>query len=529
MKTSWHVQRLLPWMKPLLAEWGAEWVKIVNPTAGPDPFPGAKKLLRFWHDDVQLGYIREGRSGGARWVRDFLPRFQPFLNWGVVVFETANEPPCNSPDELRLLREYSLGAMEEANRQGIKLCILNLPEGNPAADYGLQGDAARGSERWKLEQLFEAVDYAARYGHYVGLHAYWLPAANIGPLDRWHSLGRVQWNVEQWLAMGVDPTKLRVFVNETGVDGYINSLYPRQGWRSRSGGLEAYAEQVAELERAARKPPWLLALMLFTVGYEDPWRDYDHGEVDLRAIFAKLKEIPMATVYGPDPNVKYWHSDRQGNRIAHIVLHGTEGSAEAALNWFSAPSSESRASTHIIVRKNGDVLHVVPEIYAAHHAGYGRIPGVAVNPNLVSLGLELECDAAPKPPGYTEPQLQAAANVVRSWMDRYDIPAQNIWLHREVDPERRADPREFDKGAFLRRLELEELRSWLDQVPATIKAVAEMGLIPLGVERQREAGGYWGLGWDSTNRRYTAVGVQITDSGVEIVEMKDIAGGAVKI
>lgn len=528
MRVSWHIQRLLPWMTPLMGEWGAYWVKIVNPSAGADPFPGVNKLLRFWHDDVQMGYIREGREGGRRWVREFYPRFQPFLGWGTVVFETANEPPCNSPEELRQLREYSLGAMQEADAHGIRLCILNLPEGNPAADYGLEGDRARGSERWKLEQLFEAVEYACRNGHYVGLHAYWLPAAGIGPLDRWHALGRVQWNVEQWKAMGLDVSRLRLFVNEAGVDGYINGLYPRQGWKSRAGGLDAYAGQVAELEQALRQLPWIRGAFLFTVGYEEPWRDYDHNEAELRAILAKLQALPV-TVYGPDPNVRYWHSSREGQKIAHIVLHDTEGSAEAALSWWAAPSNPYKSSAHVLVRKNGDVLHVVPERYAAHHAGNATIPGVTVNPNLVSLGLEMECSAAPNPPGYTEVQLQAAANVVRSWMDRYGIPPGHIWLHREIDPERKTDPREFDKAAFLQRLEPDELAGWLDRVPATIKAVVEVGFIPLGVEMPRKNGGYWGLGWDALGQRYVAVGVQITAAGIEIVEMRDVAGHAVTI
>lgn len=236
----------------------------------------------------------------------------------------------------------------------------------------------------------------------------------------------------------------------------------------------------------------------------------------------------MATVYGPDPNVKYWHSDRQGQTIQHIVLHATEGSAEAALSWWAAPSNPYKSSAHVLVRKNGDVLHVVPERYAAHHAGNATIPGVTVNPNLVSLGLEMECSAAPNPPGYTEAQLQAAIGVVRDWMTRYGIPKERIWLHREIDA-KKSDPRDFDKMAFIKRLEPSELEGWLDQVPATIKAVAEMGLIPLGVERPREVGGYWGLGWDMLAQKYVAVGVQITASGIEIAEMRDVAGHTVKI
>jgi len=520
-------------MAPLLSQWEPTWVKVVNPPPGPDPFPGVRKLLRIWHDDTQAGYIARGEAGGRQWVRDYLPKFRQVANWGEVVFETANEPDCNSNEGLANLRLYSLGAMKEAEANGLRLCILNLPEGNPG-DNGLgergRSDAeCRAVERWKLEQLAEAVDYAARKGHYVGLHAYWLPSENIGPLDRWHGLGRVQWNVEQWIAMGVDTSRLRVFINETGVDRLISKKErEKRGWRSQAGGLDAYARQVVELERALRQLPWVEAAMLFTVGFEEPWGDYDHRQDDLRVILARLKEVPMTVIYGPDATVKYWHSSREGQKIAHIVLHDTEGSAEAALSWWAAPSNPYKSSAHVLVRKNGDVLHVVPEVYAAHHAGYATIPGVTVNPNLVSLGLEMECSAAPNPPGYTEAQLQAAIGVVRDWMTRYGIPKERVWLHREIDA-KKSDPRDFDKAAFIKRLEPSELEGWLDQVPATIKAVAEMGLIPLGVEKPREAGGYWGLGWDMLGQKYVAVGVQITSAGIEIAEMRDVAGHTVKI
>ena len=293
MITTWHVQSILPWMDGLSRQWGAPWIKVVNPPEDSgDPFPGVQyKLARFWHDDTQGGYIAGGRAGGRQWVRDFLPRMRK-CSWATA-FETANEPGCNSPQNLANLREYSLGAMEEASANGVRLCILNLSEGNPAADEGLTGESARNSERWKLQQLAPAVIRAVDMGHYVGLHGYWLPPAGYGPLDRWHSLGRIVWDVEQWAGMGVDTNRLRVLLNETGVDGLIENRFPYKSWRSLVG-LPQYASQVAQLEREARKHPWLKAAMLFTVGYLGEWGDYDHRESDLRVILAELKALGAA-------------------------------------------------------------------------------------------------------------------------------------------------------------------------------------------------------------------------------------------
>lgn len=291
MKLSWHVQRILPWMPAAAQTVGLRWIKLVNPPeGGPDVFPSvAFKVARFWHDDAQASYIRDGYEGGRRWVRDFLPRMRA-CSWATC-HETANEPGCNSNDDLRNLRLYSLGAMREADERGVKLCILNLAEGNPSATFTDTPERARASERWKLEQLAEAVVYAAENGHYVGLHCYWLPDQGIGPLNRWHSLGRVEWNVEQWLSMGVNPSKLRVLVNETGVDGLIRQTVA--GWRSRSN-LAEYASHVAQFDARARQLPWLHAYMLFTVGFEPPWGDYDHTEGDLRTIHAALPAFAPA-------------------------------------------------------------------------------------------------------------------------------------------------------------------------------------------------------------------------------------------
>jgi len=152
--------------------------------------------------------------------------------------------------------------------------------------------------------LAPAVIYAAENGHYVGLHGYWLPPAGYGPLDRWHSLGRVVWNVEQWASMGVNLAKLRVLLNETGVDGLIEKRFPYKSWRSLVG-LAQYASQVAQLEREMRTLPWLKAAMLFTAGYEGQWADYDHTEGDLRLILAELKALgvpaPQPVLPSADP------------------------------------------------------------------------------------------------------------------------------------------------------------------------------------------------------------------------------------
>lgn len=290
IKLGMHIQRVEPWMAALAAQQGHPWIKWVNPPeGGPNPAPGVPNhCVRFWHDPEQPRYIAGGEAGGRQYILDTLPRIRR-VPWATCI-ELANEPDVNSNDGLRNLNLYSLGAMREAERHGLKLCILNLAQGNPGATAGAP-EGPRESERWKLAQLAPCVTHAAQNGHWVGLHTYWLRNRGIEPLSRWHSLGRAEWNVEQWFDLGV-PRSLKVLINENGVDGLINHFHPHQSWRSLST-LQEYARDVGIYEARARQLPWLESQMLFTVGYLGEWADYDHEEQDMRTIFAALP-VPVA-------------------------------------------------------------------------------------------------------------------------------------------------------------------------------------------------------------------------------------------
>jgi len=296
MLTTLHCQRVLPWMDSVLAEWRSGWVKVVNPPADVS-FPDVPRVLgRIWTDDVDGGYLARGREGGAAFVRDMAPRWRAVPE--VRVWELANEPDCNSTDGLARLREYTLGAIEEANRQGITLCVLNLPEGNPG------GDAA--AIRWKWQQLAEAVKAAVAGGHYVGLHAYWRPGVE-GPTGRYHALGRREYDICDLADMGVDVDKLRVLINECGIDGGIAGHTPRQGWRDLSTP-EIYREEIAEAEEYARGMPAIDALMYFTAGFEPPWGGYDIDEWFARSCTPVLRAVADEGGYvipstSPEPNL----------------------------------------------------------------------------------------------------------------------------------------------------------------------------------------------------------------------------------
>ena len=280
-----HTQRYFDWHNTWCRDIGSAFAKIVNPPEGTPIFRDVATLcVRFHeHESWQWDtYIRHGYEGGRRHICDLAPRLCRVVHPNKVL-ETANEPKCADGAQLGALTAYWLGCLDEADAQCIRIAIGHIPEGNPAADEGLTGDAARASERWKLAQMFMAVREAARRGHYLGWHGYWHPAVE-GPLGRWHSLGRVAWTIQQFLAMGV-PSGLQVIVSEFGVDGLI--LQRTEGWRVLSTA-DAYRAGLVEAEAYARTITQIKALCLFTVGWEPPWETYDHDEGFLRSLIAPV-------------------------------------------------------------------------------------------------------------------------------------------------------------------------------------------------------------------------------------------------
>lgn len=282
--TTLHIQRILDWHPRILDLWGATWAKVVNPPeSNASPFPNQSVVVRMWTDNIDGAYITQGYDGGVAFVRRMLPTWlaRPYAK----CYELANEPDPNDAWWRQQIVQYSMGAMDEAARYNIKLCILNFPEASP---HG--GDPYSEKVRAdKCRELVPAVQQAVEHGHYVGLHAYWRPGVE-GPTGSFHALGHVAFTAKVWGDNGVDLNKLQLLVNETGIDGGIAGHTPRQGWRDFVNA-DVYAQQIAEGEEYARKLGYVKALMLFTAGFEPPWDRYNLEYDDCCVIHRRLSSL----------------------------------------------------------------------------------------------------------------------------------------------------------------------------------------------------------------------------------------------
>jgi hypothetical protein len=274
-KGSLHFQRVPSWAPAVLKDWGASWVKIVNPPASADPLPGLKKVLRFWTDSWDRPLLARGAAGADEYMATAMPAWERRREWGDVAFELPNEPPCNGNDEIAHLVDFTRRCVEIAHAHGFKVVVFNLSEGNPH-DNG-SGDPS--VTAWKMRQLAHALPGA----DYLGLHGYYCPPT-FGPADAAHLL-RYRQLLGYIRQEGI--TAPPVLLTEAGIDGGLVGQ-KEKGWqifRSR----EQYITDMAVLEREVQKDPELLAYFLFTAGYEDPWAGFDHDEQTAHGLALQLR------------------------------------------------------------------------------------------------------------------------------------------------------------------------------------------------------------------------------------------------
>jgi len=159
--------------------------------------------------------------------------------------------------------------------------------------------------------------------------------------------------------------------------------------------------------------------------------------------------------YVPSPNC----DDRPENEaISLIVVHGISlPPGEFEGNWiddfftnrldpkahdYFVEIADLQVSSHLLIRRNGEIVQYVPFHQRAWHAGESRFDG-RERCNDFSIGIELEgTDDLP----YEYVQYEKLAEVIRALKQAYpDISNERIAGHSDIAPERKTDPGEaFD-------------------------------------------------------------------------------------
>lgn len=102
--------------------------------------------------------------------------------------------------------------------------------------------------------------------------------------------------------------------------------------------------------------------------------------------------------------------------------------------------ADLRVSTHIYIKRNGEVIQFVPFDKRAWHAGVSIHNG-RVDCNDFSIGIELQGSVKS---AFTSEQYKSLRLVTRAVMEAYPaITKENIVGHSDIAPDRKFDPGEY--------------------------------------------------------------------------------------
>lgn len=127
------------------------------------------------------------------------------------------------------------------------------------------------------------------------------------------------------------------------------------------------------------------------------------------------------------------------SRIKYIVIHytGGLGGAQAACKYFAG--GNRNASAHYFVDHNGEIWQCVEDVNIAWHCGAKSYKHKECR-NVNSIGIELcvrkrntvSQGATDKDWYFEDATVEAAAELTRYLMDKYDVPADHVIRHYDV-------------------------------------------------------------------------------------------------
>ena len=147
--------------------------------------------------------------------------------------------------------------------------------------------------------------------------------------------------------------------------------------------------------------------------------------------------IKVTPNYSPNFNL----IKRLKKKIKFIIIHYTGMKTESAAIK-KLQDSKSKVSSHFYIKKNGNILVLVPELYEAWHAGVSNWKNYqSLNKN--SIGIEITN------PGhqygyknFTSKQILSLKKLLNYLIKKYKINEEFILGHSDISPDRKKDPGE---------------------------------------------------------------------------------------
>tara|TARA_Y100000996_G_C22523433_1_gene643419 strand:- start:120 stop:851 length:732 start_codon:yes stop_codon:yes gene_type:complete len=127
--------------------------------------------------------------------------------------------------------------------------------------------------------------------------------------------------------------------------------------------------------------------------------------------------------------------------IQFIIVHYT-GMKKESLAIERLCDFSSKVSAHYFIKKNGEILRLVPDLYEAWHAGKSKWK-IYKNLNKSSIGIELQNKGHNrKYEIFSSHQITALKRLLKKLISTYKVKNKNILGHSDIAPERKKDPGE---------------------------------------------------------------------------------------
>ena len=145
----------------------------------------------------------------------------------------------------------------------------------------------------------------------------------------------------------------------------------------------------------------------------------------------------MSINYSPNFDLK----KRTSSKVKYLIFHYTGMRSEnAAIKRLTSKSS--KVSCHYLIKKNGAIIKIVPDLYIAWHAGISSWKkDKSLNSN--SIGIEISNPGHDyKYENFSQKQITSIINLSKNLKRKYKIKKENILGHSDIAPLRKKDPGE---------------------------------------------------------------------------------------
>ena len=148
----------------------------------------------------------------------------------------------------------------------------------------------------------------------------------------------------------------------------------------------------------------------------------------------KIKKILS---YSPNFDLR----KRRINEIKFIIFHYTGMKKESdAINRLT--NIKSKVSSHYMIKNNGEIVILVPDLYVAWHAGESYWKNFK-SLNKSSIGIEISNPGHNfKYKKFSKNQISSILKLSKFLIKKYRINLKNILGHSDIAPERKKDPGE---------------------------------------------------------------------------------------